>query len=715
MSRSRANLIPGEVSQIDLMQQAFAARNILMPRSPGRKMSAEVTAYQPVISLPANADGWMQALLSGLSLKNELDYNRETWAGWIKTAGAVGDSTGLEFTADGTNYIYARLPVQLKPSTKYGLLLTVLSNTGAPLSLENYIVDSNTQIANSSIVGNVKAVFTTKASISSNILSLYVSSVIAAGLKIKIANNIRLYELPAGSQIETDFTNLTADQLALKYPYIQGGAARDVQSQRVQAVGRNLAGKTKVVGVKYNVGSIDPTTISAHSYDVNTGTISWTSVIGFAGIGVKFRAKPNQAYFASITPVTFTNKRNTINWYDSQGNYISSATNSGDGTYVAGTSPANASYGVLGFTSSVAGSYVIKDLMLTAGAVATAYEPYSDTTVYIPGPLRSLPNEVRDTATVRRVNVYAIQVSDIEIYTATSNVDYAIFKKPIDFVGYGNIDTLVYNAFALPGYINSTNGGIDSVDAVGKITHRGSTGMFSIGFAKDTTLTQMQAALAGTVIRYQLTTPVPTKYKDPGQLYAQPYGTIITEPCAHGTKLPAYGTGKIQVSTSDAPISSIESVYRIDTQADGSQIEVDVTSSFTLDADKLGITGTGTDPNKPYEYVCLIDPAYSTVPPITYSYPEADALALGVASHSYGSAAADWVLTTAESQCEILSVTNAGAAANIIAPAITRPYTVINGSGQAITIKVSGGTGVTIASGVTAMVAYINGAYIKLF
>ena len=64
-------------------------------------------------------------------------------------------------------------------------------------------------------------------------------------------------------------------------------------------------------------------------------------------------------------------------------------------------------------------------------------------------------------------------------------------------------------------------------------------------------------------------------------------------------------------------------------------------------------------------------------------------------SHSYGSAAADWTLNPAETQGSHYVVTSASGAANAIFPYLFpgKVFSVYNGSGQAITFKVTGGGG----------------------
>lgn len=83
-----------------------------------------------VISIPSTAvKGELKLLEKSMTLKNELNYNRDTWAEWVKSAGVVGDTTGLEFTADGASLRNAMLTYNFKQSAKYGFLFYVVNNT----------------------------------------------------------------------------------------------------------------------------------------------------------------------------------------------------------------------------------------------------------------------------------------------------------------------------------------------------------------------------------------------------------------------------------------------------------------------------------------------------------------------------------------------------------------------------------------------------------
>lgn len=83
-------------------------------------------------------------------------------------------------------------------------------------------------------------------------------------------------------------------------------------------------------------------------------------------------------------------------------------------------------------------------------------------------------------------------------------------------------------------------------------------------------------------------------------------------------------------------------------------------------------------------------------------------LYITVAEHDYAGAAADWELSDAEAKASILVATNANGACAIVATPDLKMYWVKNGTGQALTIKADGETGVEIATSKTAAV-YGNG------
>jgi len=84
-------------------------------------------------------------------------------------------------------------------------------------------------------------------------------------------------------------------------------------------------------------------------------------------------------------------------------------------------------------------------------------------------------------------------------------------------------------------------------------------------------------------------------------------------------------------------------------------------------------------------------------------------------SHDYAAAHADWTLSTSEGKTTILELTNADAAVNIVAPDTqNKIYIVYNNCGFNAIIKISGGTGITIATGKTALVRHDGTDYVRV-
>jgi hypothetical protein len=69
-------------------------------------------------------------------------------------------------------------------------------------------------------------------------------------------------------------------------------------------------------------------------------------------------------------------------------------------------------------------------------------------------------------------------------------------------------------------------------------------------------------------------------------------------------------------------------------------------------------------------------------------------------SHSYASGTADWNMNPEETAGSVYSVILAGGAANAIFPALVpgKHFVVNNGSGQTITFKVTGKTGIAVVN-----------------
>lgn len=103
---------------------------------------------------------------------------------------------------------------------------------------------------------------------------------------------------------------------------------------------------------------------------------------------------------------------------------------------------------------------------------------------------------------------------------------------------------------------------------------------------------------------------------------------------------------------------------------------------------------------------CMIDTAQTlTSKTLTAPVITSPDLTQGVSNHDYSSGHVDWTLSAAEEKTKYLRCTNADAAANILGTGTDgKEFVVQNSSGEAITIKVSGQSGVQIANGKSAMV-----------
>lgn len=209
---------------------------------------------------PSNfTPGIIKPTLQGRTLKNELDYTASTYGEWNNLGAYVAVDSGCLKITGHTGGQSSRVTTAVKPSTKYGLLVDIVENTTAVNFYTMSLIYSSITISNGvSDIGNKKAVFTTNASITTNAFGFYTDAT-SGYVKFR---NIRLFELPSGSEIESDFTNMDANSLALKYPFYvdQNGKTGGVRSVgqtienlvsngdfRYGTIGWNIANGTRIV------------------------------------------------------------------------------------------------------------------------------------------------------------------------------------------------------------------------------------------------------------------------------------------------------------------------------------------------------------------------------------------------------------------------------------------------------------------------------------
>ena len=712
------NSVP-DMAQYKLVQQAFGARNVLSPRAYGRKMSASALGAGIITSLPANADGILQALIGGQTVNVLLGENFASGVGGFTGAGygTLANVSGkLEYTI-----------INLNLSTRAEKILTY--NAGDKFYIQYKLTPKYANLTRLAIGGTLQTVDAPTANVE-NMISAIITTINnteplrlyhAADTNYIIGDKIIFDDVMVVNLTENGLTSLTKEECHTRFNFMTTGT-KSTLSTRVKSVGKNLFNDVKnsfvLAGVTITNNRDGSLTFNGVTTSPQDFILTNTTWVTNPDTKRAIRCTAGNSYKLSILDLTTRPSGISFNF-----SFIG---DSGTRTWavlnaVNTFTPTESGYLFIGVLSAPTVGTIFSNyrfsVQIERGIVATEHEPYTETISYVPGPSRSLPNGVKDEfdnskgQKIQRVSEwYTLKSTDIDgVQTSPTNVDLARLKTNI-LTNCG----FVYNQFSkvlIPGWFGILDSERDNVTSIGKF-NVGNNGLIDFIITKGTTLEQARTLLTGQTLIYQLATPIITQYKDLGQLDARPNGSIIVEPVIRGVKLPTFGTGKITVTTTDAPLASIESVYRIDTDLNGRQSKTDVTALFTLDADKLGITYAGADASKPYEYICTIDPAYSTIPSLTYSYPESVIQDWGIASHSYAGAAADWVLTTSEAQCGILSVTNAGGAANIIAPAITgRVYAVKNNSGQTITFKSAGDeSGTTILNGNTVLVFNGGGA-----
>ena len=146
--------------------------------------------------------------------------------------------------------------------------------------------------------------------------------------------------------------------------------------------------------------------------------------------------------------------------------------------------------------------------------------------------------------------------------------------------------------------------------------------------------------------------------------------------------------------------------------------EIDVESGGSLKLAGTAVTSTATELNKlagiSGDVITTTNTKTMTNKTLTSPVINTPSVVQSVAFHNYGASSADWILSATEQKAVLLWVTNAGATSDIIAPEEARMFFVYNNSGQSVTIKKSGGTGITVADARVAGVIYASGDYVRL-
>ena len=579
-------------------------------------------------TIPADAidAGFGQMEVRGRSWRQELLYNRETWAEWSKGVGITGDAGGLKYTTNGSAQSAHIYTPPVKGNTKYLLLLNCSKNQLVIAGLRGLSYYTGSYIVNivpMGSTGNFKVVFTTQSIISSNALDLSIGSGLPSGLEL-ILNSVRLFECPAGSTISTDADTLTADQLAVKYPYVPGDRVYHALEGGARLANTNV----NIWGGEKAADDIVQTVNNpAYAYKVTLDGRNCLVAIGHTAI-------QNKTFFDKFEPVTqYTIQAYMKNNGTSGGLFIISYA---DGTFstLAGsgvttswqlktlTTTAGKTVKNITLSGQYGGAITYYDyntLQIQKGTVATAYVPYDASHVYIPpsSGLKSLPNgvcDVSDLVTGRRTrnvsDLYELQSGEFTSVSTLTNVVTVPTATPVRPDIWTTAGTPSIGSVRVLGKEEVLLADRDNASNVGRF-YRTNTGRIDFIFALGTTLEQARTALAGTKVEYQLATPIIHDNACSGSLTAHPNGMVYWD---IGCNLFNGNTlGGVMYIPADRPaINYVESVALINL-VDGTRTPV----AFTQPAVGAREIVVGTDG---YYEVVYHGQTYSTNPDIYESH-----------------------------------------------------------------------------------------------
>ena len=277
------------------------------------------------------------------------------------------------------------------------------------------------------------------------------------------------------------------------------------------------------------------------------------------------------------------------------------------------------------YGTSNTGYTIYNDFQIEQGTTATAYEPYTETTQYLPTDveLRSLPNGVKDETSVvdgiKTQNVsgdYTLQTSDMVATSAFTNVDAVRIDKST-FINISSFTDDYPTNIEIHGLSRTRfiGGGFDNVGSIGKYFTSPSSNRLFIIIAKGTTLTQAREQLAGTTLIYQLETPEVIDIPVLGNLLGHPSGTIYRENAIG--EVGFYDDG-LSVSHEDLPIHEIDFIDIVN-KNDGTKTRLDK-STAVISGDKKSFTHPQLSDGDLVSWDYYYPKELSTVGEATYGY-----------------------------------------------------------------------------------------------
>ncbi|ANW97728.1 hypothetical protein CSTERTH_01115 [Thermoclostridium stercorarium subsp. thermolacticum DSM 2910] len=368
--------------------------------------SSEQVVTGGIGNLPENlVEGQINdIIINGRTLKNEINYTPDTWEEWTQLGTGVIQNGFLVYDNNSASQ-YPRIQVNLRSNTKYGILLNVRENTKtAYISVYATGAFPSPMAISPSTIGNFKFIATTREDLSS--ANFWQADIPSGSGKIAFGD-IRVFELPSGSEIESDFTNLTADQLAIKYPYIKGDSVKSVPaSLKVKTVAKNLFDGKKI---KYYGNGLGYVKFNEDEQKIEILRLDDGAHEGFT---FDFEAQIGQIYTLSFNVISNpTSLSIAVIDPDSNVNLYSTGYFSDIGSKTLTFVATKRKLTIKSYNGTSNNSpAIIQYLQLQAGSVVTGYKEYKETVQYISAKdsqgnlieLRSLPNGVKDAINTQK-------------------------------------------------------------------------------------------------------------------------------------------------------------------------------------------------------------------------------------------------------------------------------------------------------------------------
>lgn len=547
------------------------------------KFSAPATATAPIITLPNTAvKGKMEGSLKGNTLYNAVTNGdfRNGISGWSAVAGAsisasnniltvsaiASGSTGVISSEVKTTPKKWFVKIRINKLQDRTIMVRVARDATA-----NVIRDINFATG----IGIKDLYFTLSESDLSEITTGFSMYIRVAGADVgkimEIDGNSGIFAIPISG---TTYTDWTADQLNnLITGYWEGlGSSNPV---RAKAVGNNILDDAKI---KLN------TSITETGKEVPA---SDRFCYDFT------RVKPNTTY-------SFNGTSGRLFFYDKDKSFIARTS-----SITPQISPSDAFYvRAFGTTSTQLGTSILGE-----GSIATPYEPYTETELFCPVELGSVPSGVQDEFTfdgkyIQRTREVSVDLTAIADQTNVALAVTGAFLDNSPFVRPLTPNVIVGGREQIP-YTSPAQ--VDSIENVGKYYTMDNQKLYLI-FAKGTTLEQAKLALVNTKVRYQIATPKETQYPA-SNLISEPSGNICVESAIKVVR--PYTTNIV----TGVKIKNLISV----TKVDGENRVPILLSLVNVAVDRLSATILNASSGDMYELE--YETFGATLPTLEYSYP----------------------------------------------------------------------------------------------